>query len=98
MGAGQNRGSDTLVAGSVVALSVLCCAGLPLLLAAGLSTGIAFALGGAVIGGAVLVGAVIFLVLRTRARTSAAARESAEVAYASRSKPASSASSPNSNC
>ena len=58
----------TLGMAGLVALPVVCCAGLPLLLAAGVSVGLAAWIGGIVAGGIVLFGAAIVLGLRVRRR------------------------------
>ena len=58
----------TLGMAGLVALPVVCCAGLPLLLAAGVSVGLAAWIGGIVVGGIVLFGAAALVDLRVRRR------------------------------
>ena len=80
-------GADKALGLGLIALLPICCVGLPLLLAAGISLA-AFAWGGAVLGGLVAVAAFSGVLLRRRARASAcripaeprAARLSEEVA------------------
>jgi Flp pilus assembly protein TadB len=61
-----------LGAGLVVLLAVVCCAGLPLLVGAGLSVAVLAWVGGLVVGGVALVAALAFFVLRARRRHAAA--------------------------
>ena len=58
----------TLGMAGLVALPVVCCAGLPLLLTAGLSVGLAAWIGGIAVGCIVLFGAATLVGLRVRRR------------------------------
>jgi hypothetical protein len=53
---------------AIVVLAPLCCLGLPLLIAAGVSVGLAAALGGALLAAIAAVVVVVLLVLRGRRR------------------------------
>ena len=57
-----------LVTGAIVVLAPLCCLGLPLLVAGGVSIGLAAALGGLLLAGIAVVVVVGLLVLRGRRR------------------------------
>lgn len=54
--------------GALVLLPMVCCIGLPLIAAAGVSVAVAAWVGGAVVGAIVLVGALLVLGLRLRRR------------------------------
>ena len=58
----------TLGMAGLVAVPVVCCAGLPLFLAAGVSVGFAAWIGGIAVGGIVLFGAAVVVGLRVRRR------------------------------
>jgi hypothetical protein len=59
---------QSLTLGALALLPIVCCIGLPLILAAGVSVAAAAWIGGAVVGAIVLIGALLVFSLRLRRR------------------------------